>query len=253
MVGQVRVQPFASWHSENLRGAQPACDAFLTAAPEGFFSTTTFGISTGIGSKSVELRYRARTGEVESSISRSAQSAGRLSYADFSFSAWSAEVRSRQEERQWRVALRRESLAGNLSARLETWPFASLWETLSVQAYRLNGDIRGAATTATLTNQPVRSNGWSWGVDLGRYVARASSESWYVSGFGFARRDRQASLRGFDPGYFLGGQLGRSVSILDGSFDVEAAAGVPIHVRELHERTDRSIGGYAAVTVSWTS
>lgn len=251
--GPLSIRPAVAWGTESLRPGEGTSPTFLAASPNG--STTSWEVRVGaaVGPYAVEVGHRVRELDLGAPITRSGQGAGRVAFARSRFTAWKGGASLRSDGRRWAVSLESQRLQGELSARVETWPFVGLWETLSAQAYRLDGDLRGEALVAWLRTDR-NGPGWSWGVHVDRYVALTETTSWYVTSFGFGRRDRELKTDGADPAYAVGAEVGRSFAMGPGAWSVTLAGSAVVHARRVgsRETTDDGPAGQAAVDVAWS-
>ena len=87
--------------------------------------------------------------------------------------------------------------------------------------------------------------GWSWSVEVGRYALRLDRDSWYVTSFGFGRRDREITASGVDSAVLVGGGVTRRLMGGFGAILLRVQAGVPVSARAL-DGAQGSTGGGAA-------
>ena len=191
------LRPSVRWRRENFEAPSEAAKGFLTASPSGSHTLLATELEVDGGVWRVRGRYRSRVANFDSGIMRVDASAGRLPVALLDLRGWSAAMSHLSGDRRWAIEGGSDELSGELSARVETWPFASFWESLSAQAYRLNGDMAARSDWLRVRNTLEEGAGWSWGAEVGRYALRIDRDSWYVTSFGFGRRDREITATGW--------------------------------------------------------
>lgn len=254
-VEEVAVSPAFSWRREVFEPGDGEVDAFLSASPDGSSTGARGSIAVATDAWGGDVAYRYRDLDAPSRILRGDASAGQLPVASLELRGWSAGAWHRRRGRVWSLSVASAILTGGLSTRVETWPFVSIWQALSAQAYRLNGDLDGREVWIGLRNSPSVGPGWSWGVDVGRLVMRIDRDSWYVTSFGFGRSDRQMTTTGADPAVFVGGEGARSLRTRAGEFDLRVEAGVPVYVEELGGgggAAEGGLAGYLRVAMGWS-
>jgi len=97
--------------------------------------------------------------------------------------------------------------------------------------------------------------GWSWGVEVGRYKLRIDRDNWFVTSFGFGRRDREITASGVDSAVLVGGEVTRRLIAGFGALGLRVQAGVPIFARALdgaQDSTGDGLAGYLRVVLDWT-
>jgi hypothetical protein len=250
------VRPRAEVQGELLDRDDRAGDAFLSATPEGDQATWSAGVEVGLGPWTIDLEHRGRDVDLESDILRTGASAGRIPIATAEFRAWRARVGRRFGDRAWLLNLGSDRLGGTLSARVETWPFVELWETLSTQAYRLNGGLDARSIRVSIGAEPTTEAGWTWRLEAGRYVLRTERDSWFVTSLGFGRRDRVITASRVDPAYLVGTSLERAFLLhRGGTVEAHIDAGMPVLARTSgsEEPRDPSTGpaGYVRGVLEW--
>jgi hypothetical protein len=252
-VGAVALSPTLSWRRELFEPAEGDVGAFLSTSPDGSGTAVRAAITVAGGAWGGELAYRGRNLDIRSPILRADASAGQLPLAALELGAWSLGAWHRRGTRVWDVSLSAADVDGTLSTRVETWPFASLWQSLSAQAYRLNGGMSGREVWARLRNTPRSGSGWTWGLDLSRIVMRVDRDSWYVTSFGFGRSDRQMTTTGADPAVFVGVEGARRLRAAEGELEVRIEAGAPVRVEELGTGgpAEGGVAGYVRVSLEW--
>ena len=149
------LRPSVRWRREHFAAPGEAAKGFLTASPSGSHTLLATELEIDVGVWRVRARYRSREAHFDSRIMRLDVSAGRIPVAILDLSGWSAAVSYLSGDRRWAIEGGSDQLSGELSARVETWPFATFWESLSAQAYRLNGDM--AARSHWLRFRPAGS------------------------------------------------------------------------------------------------
>jgi hypothetical protein len=257
-LGPVALHPVARVELTSLDETSETSEAFLFTSPQGESHTVELGADASWGRWEVDLEHRRRDVDMEARLLRSGASAGRLFYADADYRSWAVGAAMRAASGRWSLRAGRERTEGVLSTRVETWPFVSLWEQVTTQAYRLRGGLDGESLQLGLGRAPVAASGWSWGASVGRYVFRADRESWFVTGFGFGRSDQEETVEGVDPAIFVGGHAGRTFTLGPGTADARLEGGVPVHATEIPgagtgggPASDRGVAGYVAVSVAW--
>jgi len=249
------LRPSVRWRREIFEAPGEPANGFLTASPSGSHTLLATEVEVDVGVWQVRARYRSREANFDSRIMRVDVSAGRIPVALLDLSGWSAAVSHLSGDRRWAIEGGSDQLSGELSARVETWPFASFWESLSAQAYRLNGDMAARSDWLRVRNTLEEGTGWSWGVEVGRYALRIDRDSWYVTSFGFGRRDREITAGGVDSAMLVGGELARRLIAGFGALALGVQAGVPISARPLdgaQDSTGDGLAGYLRVVLDWT-
>jgi hypothetical protein len=211
-------------------------------------------LTVDVGVWRVVARYRSREANFDSRIMRVDASAGRFPVALLDLWGWSAALSHRSGDRRWTIEGGSDELSGELSARVETWPFANFWESLSAQAYRLNGDMAARADWLRVRNTLEEGAGWSWGAEVGRYALRIDRDNWYVTSFGFGRQNREITASGVDSAVLVGGEVTRRLIGSFGALMLRAEAGVPISTRPLdgaQGSTGDGLAGYLRVVLDW--
>ena len=248
------LRPSVRWRREIFDASGEAAEGFLTASPSGSHTLLATELAVDVGVWRVTAGYRSREVNFDSRIMRVDASAGRFPVALLDLWGWSAAVSHLSGNRRWAVQGGSDQLSGELSARVETWPFATFWETLSAQAYRLNGDMAARSDWLRVRSTLEEGAGWSWGVEVGRYELRIDRDNWYVTSFGFGRRDREITSGGVDSAVLLGGELTRRVIAGFGVLALGVQAGVPIYARPLdgaQGSTGDGLAGYLRVVLDW--
>ena len=248
------LRPSVRWRRELFEAPGEAAKGFLTASPSGSHTLLATELEVDVGVWRVGARYRSREASFDSRIMRVDASAGRLPVALLDLWGWSAAVSRLWGDRRWAVEGGSDRLSGELSARVETWPFASFWESLSAQAYRLNGDMAARSDWLRVRNTLEGGAGWSWGAEIGRYAPRIDRDNWYVTSFGFGRRDREITATGVDSAVLVGGEVIRRLVGGFGVLALRAQAGVPISARALdgaQGSTGGGLAGYLRVMMDW--
>ncbi len=248
------LRPSVRWRREIFEAPGEAAKGFLTASPTGSHTLLATELAVDVGVWSVEARYRSREAHFDSAIMRVDASAGRFPVALLDLSGWSAAVSYLSGDRRWAFEGGSDQLSGELSARVETWPFATFWESLTTQAYRLNGDMAARSDWLRVRNTLEEGAGWSWGVEVGRYELRIDRDNWFVTSFGFGRRDREITSSGVDSAVLVGGEITRRVVAGFGVLALGVQAGVPIYARALdgaQGSTGDGLAGYLRVVLDW--
>ena len=155
------LRPSVRWRRENFEAPDEAAKGFLTASPSGSHTLLVMELAVDVGVWRVGARYLSREANFDSRIMRVDASAGRLPVALLDLWGWSAAVSQRSGDRKWAIEGGSDQLSGELSARVETWPFASFWESLSALAYRLNGDMAARSHWLRVRNTLEERAGWS--------------------------------------------------------------------------------------------
>ena len=250
----VTLRPSARWRRELFGAADEAAKGFLTASPSGSHTLLATELEVDVGVWRVRAEYRSRAAKFDSRIIRIDASAGRLPVALLDLWGLSAGVSRRSGDRRWAIEGGSDRLSGELSARVETWPFASFWESLSAQAYRLNGDMAARSHWLRVSNRLEEGAGWSWSAELGRYALRIDRDSWYVTSLGFGRRDREITAAGVDSSVLVGGEVTRSLIGGFGALALRVQGGVPIFARALdgaQSSTGGGLAGYLQAVLDW--
>ena len=253
-LARATLRPSVRWRREIFKAPGEAAKGFLTASPSGSHTLFVTELAVDIGVWGVRAEYRSREANFDSRIMRVDLSAGRFPVALLDLWGWSAAVSRLSGNRRWAVQGGSDQLSGELSARVETWPFATFWESLSAQAYRLNGDMAARSDWLRVRNTLEEGTGWSWGVEVGRYAVRIDRDNWYVTNFGFGRRDREITAGGVDSAVLVGGELTRRLIAGFGAFALRVRAGVPISARPLdgaQGSTGDGLAGYLRVVLDW--
>ncbi len=248
------LRPSVRWRREIFEAPGEAAKGFLTASPSGSHTLLATELAVDVGVWRVRARYRSREASFDASIMRVDASAGRFPVALLDLWGWSAAVSRLSGDRRWTIEGGSVQLSGELSARVETWPFATLWESLSVQAYRLNGDMAARSHWLGVRNTLDEGVGWSWGVEVGRYALRIDRDNWFVTSFGFGRQDREITTGGVDSAVLVGGEITRRLVSGMGAFGIRVYAGVPIFTRPLdgaQGSTGDGLAGYLRVVLDW--
>ena len=199
--------------------------------------------------------YRDRRLDLEGLIRRETSSAGRLNQAELELVGWTARVGRSSRDHRWVLSGGEDDVSGRLSARVETWPFASIWETLSAQAYRLNGDLTARSAWLGLERRGLAGAGWSWGARVQRVTLRLDRRSWYVTTFGFGRTDQQTTAAGVDPSLIVTLEVERRTPAFGGSTGVRLVVGAPVSADRVDggSTVDGSgLPGYALVRLEWS-
>ncbi len=249
------LRPSARWRRESFSAPGEAAQGFLTASPSGSHTLLATELAVDVGVWRVRARYRSREANFDSRIMRVDASAGQLPVALLDLWGWSAALSHRSGDRRWTIEGGSDELSGELSARVETWPFATFWESLSAQAYRLNGDMAARSDWLSVRNTLEEGAGWSWGVEVGRYALRIDRDNWYVTSFGFGRQDREITASGVDSAVLVGGEVTRRLIAGFGALALGVQAGVPIFARPLDEAqgsTGDGLAGYLRVVLDWS-
>jgi hypothetical protein len=248
------VRPRAEVQHELLEREDATGDAFLSAAPEGDQTAWSAGVEVVAGPWTVDVEHRARDVDLESDILRAGASAGRIPVAIVEFRAWRARAGRRLGDRVWLLDVGSDRLDGTLSARVETWPFVELWETLSTQAYRLNGRLDARSIRVSIGAEPTEA-GLAWRLEAGRYVLQTERDSWFVTSFGFGRRDRETTGSRVDPAYMVGVTLERAFALPRGTLEVRLDSGLPVSVRtapsEAPPSPSTGVAGYVRGVLEW--
>lgn len=239
------LRPSVRWRRETFQAPGEAAKGFLTTSPSGSHTLLATELEADVGVWQVKARYRSRGVSFDSRIMRLDASAGQLPVALLDLWGWSAAVSHPSGDRRWTIEGGSDQFSGELSARVETWPFASFWESLSAQAYRLNGDMAARSQWICVRNTLKEGAGWSWSVEVGRYALRLDRDSWYVTSFGFGRRDREITASGVDSAVLVGGGVTRRLMGGFGALVLRVQAGVPVSARAL-DGAQGSTGGGAA-------
>ncbi len=245
------LRPSARWRRELFEAPDEAAKGFLTASPGGSHTLLVTELEVDVGVWQAKARYRSREVDFDSRIMRIDASAGRLPVVLLDLWGWSAAASHRSGDRRWTIEGGSDQLSGELSARVETWPFASIWESLSAQAYRLNGDMTARSVWLRVRNTLEEGAGWSWGAEVGRYALRIDRDSWFVTSFGFGRRDREITATGVDSAVLVGGEVTRSLTAGLGTFALRVQAGVPVFARAVDGATGDGLAGYLRVVLDW--
>jgi len=248
------LRPSVRWRREIFDASGEAAEGFLTASPSGSHTWLTTELAVDVGLWRVTAGYRSREVNFDSRIMRVDASAGRFPVALLDLWGWSAAVSHLSGNRRWAIQGGSDRLSGELSARVETWPFATFWETLSAQAYRLNGDMAARSAWLRVRGTLEEGTGWSWGVEVGRYELRIDRDNWFVTSFGFGRRDREITASGVDSAVLVGGEVTRRLIAGFGALGLRVQAGVPIFARPLDEAqgsTGDGLAGYLRVVLDW--
>ena len=253
-LARATLRPAARWMRERLGEAGEAADGFLTVSPSGSHTLLATELRVDAGVWRVGARYRSREASFDSRIMRVDASAGMLPVALLDLWGWSAAVSRRSGARRWAIEGGSDHLVGEVSARVETWPFAGIWGSLSAQAYRLNGDMTARSEWVRVRNTLEDGPGWSWSVEVGRHALRVDRDNWYVTSFGFGRRDREITATGVDSAVLVGGGVTRDFTGGFGAFMLRVQAGVPVFARALdgaQESTGDGLAGYLRVVLDW--
>ena len=248
------LRPSVRWRRESFEAPSEAAKGFLTASPSGSHTLLATELAVDVGVWRVRARYRSREANFDSRIMRVDASAGRFPVALLDLWGWSAAVSHRSGDRRWTIEGGSDQLSGEVSARVETWPFATFWESLSAQAYRLNGDMGAHTDWLRVRNTLEEGAGWSWGAEVGHYALRIDRDNWYVTSFGFGRRDREITASGVDSAVLVGGEVTRHLIGGLGAFALRVQAGVPIYARALdgaQGSTGEGLAGYLRVVLDW--
>jgi hypothetical protein len=255
---RLTVEARGDWSRDHLDERTGSADAFFVTSPTG--RSESYGVALAVNGPlgTVEAGHRWQSLHLESVVTRGGVSAGRLFFAESDARRWSGAIRSARSSGRWAVVGGAELLTGRLSTRIETWPFASIWEQLAVQAYRLQADLDGRAAWLGARRDPVGPTGWSVGLHVARFVVRADRRSWYVTGFGFGRTDEVSSTKNVDPAWLVGGSLGRVFAIGPATASIHADAGLPVYAGTGSETagppsTSAGLSGYATIetAVAW--
>ncbi len=105
-----------------------------------------------------------------------------------------------------------------------------------------------------IRNTLEEGSGWSWGVEVGRYALRVDRDNWYVTSFGFGRRDREITATGVDSAVLVGGEVTRRLIGGFGDLALRVQAGVPVFARALdgaQSSTGDGLAGYLRVVLDW--
>lgn len=194
-------------------------------------------------------------------LSRSDQRAGRLFFGRLGTDRWRLTLEDPGSRPRWRAGLMRGRSDGSLSARLETWPFATVWEQLGAVAYRVRGEIRSRWTAVSFVRRD--GDGSGWGAGAGRVRLGLDGEDWTVTGLGFGRSD-QRKLEGLEAAVIVvRGQLERPLPSIGGHrLGLRLSGSAPVHAT-WNEAVDEALRGsewvegsgrWAVVTlgVTWT-
>jgi hypothetical protein len=259
-VGGLVLHTSGIWEDEFMgEGSRAVDEAFLIASPGGDSRTRGLKFGAGLGFWTLEGGYRSREIDLESPLYRSGSAAGRLFYGTLDLRQWTAGVSRRFPGSRWSVAAGREHVTGELSTRVETWPFLSIWETLSVQAYRLRGQLDARGTWVGLRRTPTGPTGWTWGVAGGRYEMTLDRSSWFVTSLGFGRTDVEQTSAGVDPAVVLAAELGRTFRLGPSLLRLDLGGGLPVRSERVgidSGTVDRGVAGqgpagYGAVRACW--
>jgi hypothetical protein len=242
----VVVRPWIEARREVFGRAEAAGDEFLDAFPVGDQSIWATGLSVVAGAWATALAYRRRDLDLESAVERSGASAGGIPIADAEYWSWTASVGRQLGEGSWNVRAASERLEGRISARVETWPFLTLWESVSAQAYRMNGGLYGRSTRLAFEVRAPSEGGWGWDAEFGRYSLRVDRVSWYVTSLGFGRSNRTRSVAGIESANLVAVGIGHRGSAAGGSLALRLEGGVPVSVRPIDLDRPGSDGGGAA-------
>lgn len=251
------LRPRAGWSRERLSGEPADGRGFLGASPTGSSTAATVSVSAARDAHGFELGYRVREVELESGITRAGASAGRVSTLRTSFVGWEVAGWRVAGGRRWRLSVDAERVRGALSARIETWPFLGLWESLSAHAYRLDGRLDGEAASVRMhSDRSEGAEGWAWATFAGRYAVRMDRDSWYVTSFGFGRRDREQVSSGADRAWVVGGELARTLTSCCGRMRTHLVVAVPVRARTIvpeggEAPDDPGIPGYVRLGLTW--
>lgn len=248
------------WRRERLDSTSDPPAGFLTVEPGGWHTQLETMLEAGTSRWAAHATYRARSASVESRILRAGIPAGRLPLARMELWGWRAGFRVGGAERAWSFEGGSDQLAGALSARVETWPFVSLWESLSAQAYRLNGDLTARSTWVRMGREGAGSIDWT--LEAGHYRLRLDRDSWYVTSLGFGRSDRQRTRTEVDPAILIGGKVAWKLTLGAHALAIHLDADVPIHARHV-DASDigvptgppddgTGLAGSVGIVVEWT-
>jgi hypothetical protein len=252
-LGYLRLRPAVSLGWESIGSVTPANAYFLVAATEGRASSSVFALAADGDAYGLEARYRTRAIAMGSPITRTEQAAGRLSFARIRYGSWSLEVRRRGDGRTLALDLAAERVEAGMSARLETWPYASLWEVIAAQALRLDGSLKVDAVRARLRSDPA-GGGWGWSGSIARYELHSDRRSWYVTGLGFGRSGEEMAAAVVSPAYAIGGSLARPFTLGNGTVTATLSAELPIYAKQrgAEDPSPRSMTGFARIGLTWT-
>ena len=201
---------------------------FLTVRPDGSHALVRSTVTLAAHHWAIETAYRARSVSMESRIERRGVSAGRLPVAILRLRGWHGNLAMGRPADRWILVGGHDRLTGRLSARLETWPFISLWRSLSALAYRLNGDL---AIKGVWLRIGHLGTGLDWSVEAGRYRMIVERDTWYVTSFGFGRNNRRWTRTNVDPVILVGGDLIWRPKIGPHGLAVRLGASMPVHLR----------------------
>jgi hypothetical protein len=258
--GQVTIRPRGSWEQELLDESSNSGEGFLRASPTGRSHGYSLALGAEVGRWGVEAAHRSRDVELEATLHRSGISAGRLFFATLDLTRQSIEVTRHGAAEYWSLTVAQERVDGDLSTRLETWPFLSLWGTLSAQAYRLQGSLDARSTWMRLRRAPAGTTGWSWGAVVGNYDVSMGRSSWFVTSFGFGRSGQEATSAGVAPAVVVGTEVGRALRLGESLLSARGWAGLPVSARGAadadgpsvsHGRQNPGLAGHAGLALTW--
>ena len=255
-VGGVEVRPAVEWRRELFTGGTSESSGFLAAPAHGSQTVLRAGATVWVEGWSAGADYRERTVDLAAPVLRTDASAGLVRRAPMSLSGWRAAMSGLLGSRRWSVQGGSDQMDSEVSARIETWPFVSLWESLSAQAYRFNGALSGRSAWIRLMSSPIDSTGWEWSVEVGRYRVQVDRDSWYVTNLGFGRSERIQTTDGADPSILVGGDVERRWSTSLGTLGGRITGGIPVHTKSLAGGAPPSgegLAGYASFRLEWVS
>ena len=251
-VAAVTLHPSLRWKREKFRATDGAPTGFLTASLGGSQTDFATELAVDAGAWRVGARYHATRIDLDSRIMRRDASAGTLPVVILDLWGWSAEASHDSGSRRWSLAGGSDRLFGELSARVETWPFVGVIEALSVQAYRLNVDMAARTVWLRVRNTRESGDGWSWGAEVGHYALHLDRDTWFVTSFGFGRRDREITATAVDPAVLVGGEASRRLTTALGAFTLRIQAGLPVYARTVDGGQGEGLAGYARLVFAWT-
>jgi hypothetical protein len=229
-------------------------DVFLTLSPVGNMRKRDLWLGLHLhDTDGLLLNWRQRETDLDAPFLRNEQGAGKLFFGRMDFSRWSVSGWRGGRSHRWEAELGHDELESALSARLETWPFTSIWEQLGAIAYRYRGDIVGRSNWVELTRAansfPI--SGFRWRANVSVYDMETSQEDWLVTNLGFGRENQESSAWQVSTLVFLGGEVTRAFPVGAGSLAIRLGAAVPVYGRTADD-VEKKLAGQVSGGITWS-
>ena len=257
--GTVRPTFHGSYEKSDAVSESVDQQAFLTMSPEGRLELASVGAGLFIGSRTgFRIDRRWQTMELAAPFMRSEQQAGKLFFGRVKLRQWVLAGWHETVSNRWEWGLSADEVMSAVSARLETWPYVSVWEQLGATAFRYRGSLDGNSVLLRLRRRPTERNpgGFAWGVSVGRYVLDTSQENWLVTGLGFGRAEEDSVASQVRPAVVVGVEFGKAFALASGIAHAFLAADLPVYGKTTRSNEpapseQRGLAGQLRLGLAW--